>query len=76
MAMRVRFAIHRGKKISAVFHGGDERQEIELPDGWEELEPRKVLPNERDFDAWIRGDLDARLAGLTPPGFRPQKGIR
>ena len=76
MAMRVRFAIHRGKKISAVFHGGDERQDIALPDGWEELVPRAILPNDRDFDAWIRGDLDARLAGLTPAGFRATKGIR
>jgi len=36
----------------------------------------RILPNERDFDAWIRQELDARLVGLTPPGFRPEKGIR
>ena len=75
MAMRVIFAIHRKQKISAVFPGGDERQQLAAPDGWEELEPRKIFPVEREFDAWIRLDLDARLAAITPPGFRPRAKI-
>jgi hypothetical protein len=72
MGLRVRFAIHRKKKLSAVFPGGDERQEIGLPDGWEELVPREIFRDEREFDAWIRLDLGGRLAAITPPGFRPK----
>jgi hypothetical protein len=72
MSMRVHFAIHREKKISAVFDGGDERQEVGLPDGWEALVPREIFKDERAFDAWIRLDLEGRLAAITPPGFRPK----
>ncbi len=76
MSMIVLFAIHRAKKISAVFFGGDEHGFVGLRDGWEELVPRDIIQDERAFDRWIAQDLDARLVGLTPPGFTPKKGIR
>ncbi|MDB4968735.1 MAG: hypothetical protein JWN44_4424 [Myxococcales bacterium] len=76
MAQMVRFAVHRGKLISAVWNGGDERVRLELPEGWEELVPRDIIKGEANLDRWIRLDLDQRLAELTPPGFKPTKGLR
>ena len=64
MSMRVRFAIHEKKKISAVFHGGDEHSNVEVPEGWTELDPRSILRDERAFDRWITLELDDRLAEL------------
>jgi hypothetical protein len=70
--MMVRFAIHRAKKISRVFFVGDERGTMPLPAGWEELVPRDIITDERAFDRWIALDLDARLAAITPEGFKPK----
>lgn len=73
MAPMVRFALHRKKKISRVFFVGDERGTMPLPEGWEELVPREIITDERAFDRWIAQDLHARLADLTPAGFKPKK---
>jgi hypothetical protein len=73
MGMMVRFAIHRKKKISRVFVVGDERGTMPIPDGWEELVPREIITDDRAFDRWIALDLDARLAALTPAGFKPTR---
>jgi hypothetical protein len=76
MAPMVRFAMHPGKRQAAVFFGGDERVQHALPEGWVELVPRRIITDEAAFDRWIALDLDARLAGLAPPGFTCLPGMR
>ena len=76
MAPMVRFAIHRKRKEAAVFFGGDEHASVPLPKGWQELMPRAIIRDEGEFDRWIALDLDGRLAGLAPPGFKCLPGLQ
>lgn len=76
MAPMVRFAIHRQRKQAAVFFGGDEHGSVALPPGWEELVPRQILRDDEAFARWIALDLDGRLVGLAPPGYRCLAGLQ
>ena len=76
MAMMVRFAINQIKRRAAVFYGGDERGGKPLPPGWEELVPRDIIKDEAMFQRWIALELDDRLEGLAPPGFKCLKGLQ
>lgn len=73
--MRVCFAIHPTRKISAVFYDGDERGAVGTPKGWIRLDPRALIPDERERERWGALDLDARLQGITPPGFKAKSGV-
>jgi hypothetical protein len=75
MGLRVCFAIHPKRRLSAVFHGGDERGFVAVPEGWVEMNPLEILPDEAALERWIRLDLHDRLVGLTPPGFKAKRGL-
>jgi hypothetical protein len=70
MAPMVDFAIHRRRRLCAVFMVGDERGRARLPAGWEALQPRAVIADPGELDRWVRLDKRAQLERLCPPGFK------
>jgi hypothetical protein len=70
MAPVIDFAIHRRRRLCAIFLVGDERGRRPLPAGWEALQPRSVIANPAELELWSRMDKRAQLERLCPPGFK------
>jgi len=74
-APAVHFAVDRANKRCAVFFAGDEYSHRDLPVGWEPINPREVLTDEREFEAWLRLDLYDRLRRICPQDFEVVEDI-
>lgn len=70
MARGVHFAIHRARKEAALFWFDERTAGAPLPAGWESLQPRALIPDEEEFEAWMALSPEERLKRLAPPGFR------
>jgi hypothetical protein len=70
MAQGVLFAIHRARKEAALFWFDERTAGAPLPAGWESLQPRALIQDKDEFEAWLALSPEARLERLAPPGFR------
>jgi hypothetical protein len=68
-APSIRYALHRQERVGAIFFGGDERAGVGVPAGWEEVNLRQALPDERQLKRWLALDPGQRILALCPKGF-------